>query len=298
MPASEKRYLGFFYALSAYIFWGIQPAFWKLLTRIPPVIVLAHRIIWSLLFFGVILGFKLPIAKITMLRKDRRSLSLLFIPALLIGVTWGVYLWAVMNDFVLEASLGYFICPLFSIILGVKVLRERLTKIQRISAILAATGVLAMTVFYGRVPFIALTLAGSWALYGMLRKQSILSSVEGLFIEMLILAIPSAIYLIFITATKFPIKEYTTPEVILLLSTGIISGLPLIAFVKGAKTVRLTTLGLMQYIYPSILFILGVWVYHEPLNLQRLSGFLLIWIALALASIDAIAVIFRYIKRD
>ena len=245
---------GILLALSAYIFWGLHPIYWKLLQSVPSVEIVSHRILWSMVFFMIIISVKNDWKKLISKIKDGNNKLIMFLPALLIGSNWALYIWAVNAGFIIETSLGYFICPLLSVFFGVVFLKEKLRRFQWVAVFIAAAGVLTMTIIYGNFPWISLYLAGTWALYGMLRKKSPLSSVEGLTLETAVLSVPVLIYLPYIsfTGTGSFYSEISTS--MLLIGSGVTSGLPLLVFIAGARKIKLSLIGILQYIYPTIIF--------------------------------------------
>ena len=271
---------GVLLALSAYIFWGLHPIYWKLLKDVPSVEILSHRILWSLVFFIVIISFRKGWQGLKNKLKNSNNKLLLFLPAFLIGSNWALYIWAVNANYIIETSLGYFICPLVSVFLGVFFLKERLLRMQWIAIIIASIGVLIMTFVYGQFPWIAIYLAGSWGLYGLLRKKSPFNAIEGLTIETTLMIIPVLIYLIYLEITgsaSFLINPQTS---FLLIGTGIISGLPLIVFIVGSRLIKLSLIGILQYVYPIVILLIGVFIYNEPLTESRIIGFIFIWIGI------------------
>ena len=279
---------GTVYALSAYIFWGLHPIYWKQLKHVPSVEILAHRILWSFVFFLIIMTVRRgwPELKRTVFLSGRKWI--LFGPAFLIGTNWGAYIWAVNAGYIIETSLGYFICPLISVFLGVLFLHEGLRAIQWIAIAIAAAGVLMMTILYGKFPWVSVYLALTWGTYGLLRKQSPLGPVQGLTLETLVLSVLSLAFLIIRNARgSFTIFQ-DVPTALLLIGTGVISGLPLLIFIAGSRLINLTLIGVLQYVYPSLIFIIGFYMYHEPLNQARLLGFLFIWAALLLYTVESL----------
>jgi len=282
-------------ALSAYIFWGIHPIYWKLLQNVPSVEIVSHRMVWSFLFFAVIISARKNWKGLTEKIKKSSNIFILVLPAFLIGSNWATYIWAVNAGFIIETSLGYFICPLVSVFLGVLFLKESLRRIQWFSVFTAGLGVLVMTLFYGQFPWISVYLAVTWATYGLLRKKSPLSSVEGLLLETAVLSIPALIYLTYLKTagtSSFLINAETS---LLLIGSGIISGFPLIIFIKGARMINLTVIGILQYVYPTLIFLIGAFVYNEVLNLSKLSSFIFIWTALIVYTAEGI---FLYKKKN
>lgn len=284
---------GIFYVLGAYIFWGLHPIYWKQLQTVPSHEILTHRIMWSLLFFVIVIsgrkGWKELFRKVV----NSKNKFLIITPALLIGSNWGVYVWAVNSGHVIETSLGYFISPLISVFLGVIFLHEKLNRIQWQAVSLAGIGVAVTTIMMGALPWISLFLAVSWGLYGLLRKQSPLNSAEGLALETGILSLPALCYFIYLIFSGAGSFGADLPTAFLLIGTGIISGLPLMIFISGSRIIDLSLAGFLQYIYPTLIFIIGYFVYNEPLNMAKLTGFIFIWIALIIYSLENRITAFR-----
>jgi len=286
---------GMVLALSAYIFWGIHPIYWKLLQNVPSVEIVSHRVVWSFLFFAVIISIRKEWKGLTEKIKTSSNKFILILPAFLIGSNWATYIWAVNAGFIIETSLGYFICPLVIVFLGVFLLKESLRRIQWFSVFIAGMGVVIMTLFYGQFPWISVYLAVTWAAYGLLRKKSPLSSVEGLLLETAVLSIPALIYLAYLKTAgtaSFLIDAQTS---LLLIGSGIISGFPLIIFIKGARMLNLTVIGILQYVYPTLIFLIGAFVYNETLNLSKLTSFIFIWTALIIYTTEGV---FFYNKKN
>jgi chloramphenicol-sensitive protein RarD len=273
-------------ALGAYLFWGLHPVYWKLLKHVPALEIVSHRIFWSFIFFAVILMLRKEWPGLVQKYKESRSKAVLIIPAFLIGSNWAMYVWAVNAGFIVEASLGYFISPLINVFLGVVILKESLRKIQWLAVSIAAAGVLVMTVVYGLFPWISLYLAGTWGIYCLLRKKSPLDSVEGLTLETAVLSVPVLCYLIFLTASGGGSILTDLHTTLLLTGAGVISGIPLIIFITGARMIPLSLIGILQYVYPTMLFIVGAFVYGEPLSRGRITGFVFIWTALIIYSVE------------
>jgi len=277
---------GVIYAMSAYIFWGLHPIYWKMLKHIPSSGIVSHRIIWSLVFFSIIITSRKNWGSLFNTIKNSKNKVLLFLPALLIGSNWATYIWAVNAGFVIETSLGYFISPLISVLLGVIFLKESLRRLQWFAMIIALSGVILMTAVYGQFPWISLFLATTWGLYGLLRKQSQVGPVDGLTIETLTLSVPAMIYLLMLPASSPAIAIPDLKTLFLLMGTGIVSGLPLIIYIKGARMIKLSLLGILQYSYPSLILILGYFVYGETMDQAKVLGFAFIWIAIIIYLID------------
>lgn len=282
--AREGR-AGIIYTLAAYILWGVLPIYWKSMKQIPAGEILAHRIFWS---FLLLIGIILLTRKWTEFKKAFASIKVfaaVLAGSVLISANWLIYIWSVNSNHIVEASLGYYINPLFTIFLGIVVLRERPDLWQIIAIILAGTGVGFMTLQYGQVPWIALSLAFSFGLYGLVKKLSKLSSINGLAAETLLVT-PMAFGFLFIRVTDdtsvYP--DLPTLVIVLVLLSGLATSLPLLFFAQGAKRVPLSTLGFVQYLSPSISLVIGIYMYHEPFTPVEKISFGLIWIALAIYS--------------
>ncbi len=281
---------GYLAALAAYFFWGLSPLFWKLLTRVPATEILIHRIIWSLPLLLFILFLRGQGAALFKRVQSAARLKIYIISAFLLAGNWLTYIWAVNNNFIVEASLGYFINPLVNVLLGVLFLRERLRPLQWLSLLLALAGVLHLTFLYGRFPWIALTLAFSFGIYGFIRKTGKMEALEGLTFEMMVLFIPGLLFMYYLSRTQGLYVGHAAPEMmVLLIFTGMITILPLIWFAYGARRIPLSTLGFLQYIGPTLQFLLGVFLYREPFDSARLTGFGLIWLALILYTLEMAA---------
>jgi chloramphenicol-sensitive protein RarD len=271
---------GILYGIGAYIAWGFFPIYWKFLHHVPAIQLIGHRIIWSCLLLLVFIVFTKQWDEFrrTITTKVLRIYTL---AAILIGINWLVYVWAVNADFIVETSLGYFINPLLSVLMGVIVLKERLRSAQWIPVILAAIGVIYLTFVYGRLPYIALTLAFSFGLYGLVKKLSPLGSLYGLTIETAILFFPALIYLIAMEANSTAAFLHTgTSSDLLMIGAGVVTTIPLLMFASAAKSIPLWVVGLLQYIAPTIQFLLGVFLYKEPFSHHQLIGFGIVWAAL------------------
>lgn len=276
------------YALFAYVFWGLHPIYWKLLKHVPSFEIVSHRILWSFLFFSVIIFFRAEWKGLIIKINSSKKKWILFVPALLIGSNWTMYIWAVNAGYIIETSLGYFISPLISVFLGIVFLKEILRKIQLLAVGIAAVGVLVMTIIYGQFPWISLCIAGLWSTYGLLRKKSPLSSVEGLTLETAGMTLPVLFYLIYLFSHGSSSFLSDVPTTLLLIGAGIISGLPLLMFIIAARLITLSLIGILQYIYPTLIFLIGVFIYNEPLNEAKVVGFVFIWIALIIYSVEGI----------
>ena len=271
---------GILYGIGAYALWGFFPIYWKFLHHIPAIQLISHRIGWSfiLLMLVIFLTKQWTDFRSTI---NARTIRIYLIAALLIGVNWLVYVWAVNEGFIVETSLGYFINPLLSMLMGVIFLRERLRIAQWIPVGLAAIGVGYLTFVYGRPPWIALVLAFSFATYGLIKKLAPLGSLYGLTLETGILFLPALAYLIFteVNGTGAFLHD-TTPVNILLVGAGVVTTIPMLMFASAAQRIPLTMIGVLQYIAPTIQFALGVFLYKEPFDHAHLVGFSIVWVAL------------------
>jgi chloramphenicol-sensitive protein RarD len=270
--------------LGAYFLWGLFPLFWPLLEPAAPVEILAHRIVWSLVFLAIVLAVTGGYARLRGL--SRRQIGLLVVAAVLVTVNWGVFIYAVNSDHVVETSLGYFVTPLVSVALGVAVLGERLRPRQRTAVAIAAVAVLVLTLDYGRPPWIALVLACTFGTYGLIKKQAGVEGTQSLAVETAFLVLPAVAYLLWLPDGTFASEG--AGHAALLMAGGIATAVPLILFGAAAIRIPLTTVGLLQYIAPVMQFAIGVLLYDEPMPLSRLAGFVLVWVALAVFMSDAL----------
>jgi len=276
--------------VAAFVTWGIVPVYWKLLRFVPAGEILAHRFVWTCVFMILLLSWQARWGEVFANLRSRRTALFCTASGLAIAVNWGVFIWAVNAGHVLETSLGYFMTPLVNVLFGAIFLRERLTRLQLLSVLLATGAVLYLTLGFGRLPWIALTLCFSFGLYGLLRKVSGAAPIPGLFLETTII-VPLALgWLIYIGGTAGPhFGRASFGLSLLLVSTGIVTGVPLLWFAHAARHLRLTTLGFLQYLAPSCTFFLGIFVFHESFRRAQMVTFALIWIALAIFTADAVA---------
>ncbi len=283
-PAQSR---GAFAAALCYFLWGLVPLYWKQLAGVDPVELVAHRQVWSLVLLLVVVAMQGGFAAVRAALNTRRAFVINGLSALLLTGNWLVYVWGVNTGHVVETSLGYFLVPLVNVAAGRFVLHEHLRRAQWWAIALAATGVVWMIVQLGRPPWIALIVACTWGGYSLMRKQSPLPAVTGLTVETLLLA-PSAIAFLlwrhYIGAGALGTVDFRTH--VLVLSSGVITAVPLLLFAYGARRIQLSTLGLLQYLAPSVQLALGVWLYHEPFSRERATSFAFIWAALALYSVD------------
>ncbi len=281
--ASLNKQYGVPTVLLAYTMWGLLPLYWKMLDAVPSYEIICHRIFWSFLFSLALLGLRKQIRPFIQNINNLRTSLTFLATASLLGCNWLVYIWAVNNGYIIESSLGYFINPLIAVFFGVFFLHEPLRPGQWAALSVALAGVLYLTFSYGHFPWIGLTLAVTFALYSLLRKTAHLHSLDGLTLETGLLTLPAATTLIYLAwhgrlHLFTPVHEYTW----LLLGAGPVTALPLLCFVFGAQRISMTAVGLMQYLAPTLQFLIGLMLFHEPFPREKRIGFTLIWLALAL----------------
>ncbi len=275
--------------VAAFMTWGLVPVYWKLLRFIPATEILAHRFVWTSAFMVILLSWQQRWPEVLGNLRSRRTTLFCAASGIAIATNWFVFIWAVNAGRVLETSLGYFMSPLVNVLLGAIFLRERLTRAQLASVLLASSAVCYLTFGFGRLPWVALTLCFSFGVYGLLRKISGAASIPGLFIETTVILPLALVYLFHLQRTDTLHFGLSTPGLsLLLISTGIVTSLPLLWFAHAARHLRLTTIGFLQYLSPSCTFFLGVFAYHEPFRRAQMLTFGLIWIALAIFTADAV----------
>jgi chloramphenicol-sensitive protein RarD len=285
----QQQKKGVLLALAAFTMWGIAPIYFKQLIHIDALEILAQRVIWAVIFLIIVSLFSSQLHKTIAILKQPKQLALLAVSACLLGFNWGLFIWSVINNHMLEASLGYYVNPLINVLMGYLFLSERLRKRQGLAVVLALSGVLIQLISFGSVPYIALSLAVSFAIYGLLHKKTHIESIPGLLIEALILLPFAILYWIFMepSATSNMANNSTSTN-LLLLSAGIVTTLPLLCFTGAAKRLQYSTLGFIQYIGPSLMFILAVNLYGETLGLKEMITFGFIWLALLVFSWDSL----------
>lgn len=277
---------GLIYGVGAYLLWGLLPLYWKLVEEAGAFEILAHRGIWSLLLCIFLLAVRKQIKSAYQMIKARRTLALLFLASGVLMLNWGVFIWAVTVDRVVDAALGYYITPLINVSLGVFLLHERLRTLQKVAVTLAGIGVLVLTVGYGAVPWVALVLSTSWACYSLIKKKLHLGALETLTMEALFAFLPNLIYLIAIERNGTAVFGKDSGLTILLLGAGFATVAPLLLFNGSTTRLPLSTIGLLQYITPTMMFIIGVFINNEEMAPAKLLGFAFIWSALAFLSRD------------
>jgi chloramphenicol-sensitive protein RarD len=283
----DEQRQGLAYGTSAYFLWGLFPVFWPLLEPAGAIEVLAQRIVWSLAFVVVLLGFRRRWAWLRTL--GRRRLAMLAGAATVISVNWGLYIWGVSNGHVVETSLGYFINPLVTVLLGVALLGERLRRWQWVALGLGGLAVVVLAVDYGRPPWLALTLAFSFATYGLVKKKVGMPAVESLGVETAVIALPALGYLGWLAATGgSTFGSEGAGHTLLMIAAGPVTAIPLLFFGAGARRLPLSTMGLLQYLAPLLQFGFGVLLFHEPMPAPRLAGFALVWLALSVFTVESV----------
>jgi chloramphenicol-sensitive protein RarD len=290
-PARRHREAlsGVFYAGMAFFIWGVSPVYWKAMQRVPALEIVTHRVVWSFVFLMGLILVQRRWAEFKEILKTPRTLLVLALTTLLVSCNWLLYIWAVNAGHMLQASLGYYINPLVNVLLGMVFLRERLRRPQALAVLLACAAVVFRTVAHGELPWIALTLALTFGVYGLIRKVAPVGSLVGLTVETLILAIPGLAYLVLLDSRAEGVLFSDSRSMdALLVGTGVFTAVPLLCFNLGARRIHLSTLGLMQYIAPSGMFLLAVIVYGEPFTAVQGWTFLMIWTALGIYSVDSL----------
>lgn len=282
--------LGYLYGFGAHLLWGFFPLYFKLLKPSGPIEVLGHRVFWSMVVMVIVITVMRRWREIIKLFKDPPKVRRVTLAALLIGANWGTYIWAVNAGHVVETALGYFITPLVVIVLGLTVLGEKLRRWQWVAVGLGTVAVILLTVDYGRPPWIALILAGTFGLYGLIKKRLNLNPADGLLIESSVIALPAIGALIVLeVAGSATVGTVSPAHTLLVFASGAITAVPLLMFAGAANRIPMVGLGILQYIGPTIQLILGVFLFHEPMPQARLLGFGLVWLALVAFSGDGIA---------
>ena len=274
------------YGVGAYVIWGLLPIYWRWLEQATAFEILANRGIWSLVVCMILLAFQRQLRSTFTLMKNYKTFFTLALSSFLLTLNWGIYIWAVSVDRVVEASLGYYITPLVVVFFGVFVLKEKLRNAQKLSLGLAAIGVAILTFAFGQLPLVAFGLALSWGAYSLIKKRLDAGSLETLSVEMLFALIPSGIYMFYLMSNnqaQFGTELWFS---LILTTAGLVTIVPLLMFNSAATTLPLTLVGLLGYINPTIMFLVGFIVFHEPLTFSKIFGFVFIWSALILLGID------------
>jgi len=281
--SADQNKAGIWYGATAYTIWGFLPLYWKLMIAVPAIEILAHRILWSFVFVALFVLLSGGWKTLRAVFPDRKKLFLMFLCGFVISVNWFTYIYAVNSDQVIEASMGYFINPLVVVLLGVTVFREKLSRWQLTALILATTGVLIITIQYGRIPWIALFLAATFAIYGLTKKIARTDPITGLVLETFIVMPFALLYIITLEAGNIGALG-TVPPVIkmVLIGTGVITAVPLLFYARGIEKTTFSMMGFLQYIAPSINLFLGIFVFKEYFSAVHLISFCFIWVALAI----------------
>jgi len=282
---------GVWYGIAAYAWWGVSPIYWKLLDRLPPETLVGYRVFWSLVILGALLALR-PQERFTRSQISARVIATYAAAAALLYTNWFTFVWAVTTGYIVEASLGYFLSPLMTVGLGVLVLGERLRPGQWVAVGLAATGVVYLSVSLGTLPWIALLLASTFGLYGLLKKQAPLGAMQGLALEIILLSVPTAVLLLLGPVSTSPVaaSDGSDPwlQQTLLAASGVITVGPLLLFGASVRRIPLSRVGIIQYLAPTLQFLLGVLVYGEQFGPTQMVGYALVWFALALFGVEGL----------
>lgn len=276
--------IGIIYALLAYLLWGVLPIYWKMLNEVNAGAVLAHRIIWSFVFLVLMIIFTNQIKSFfkaaAVIFNSKKTIIILFAASIVISLNWLTFIWAVQNNFVIQTSLGYYINPLISVVMGIIFLKERLSLAQALAVALATVSVLYLTFSYGVFPWVSLILAFTFATYGLLKKFIVINSIYSLTIETLFITPIALIFLIFFNQNNTHFIDFSNVTIVLLIGAGIATAVPLILFGRAVQDLSLSFIGILQYLAPTIMLILGIFLYDESFTKAHFISFALIWIAL------------------
>jgi chloramphenicol-sensitive protein RarD len=299
VPRVDDRRSGLAFGLGAYALWGMFPLYFPLLEPASGLEIVAHRVVWSLVFIGVLLTALRAWPRVRAVIADRRAMLILLGAAVLISCNWLIFVYGVNSGQVVETSLGYFINPLVSVLLGVVVLSERLRAAQWVAVGIAAVAVAVLTLDYGRPPWIALSLAATFGLYGLLKKLVRVDAAPGLFLETAIVVVPALVVLAVLHAHgEGTAGNSGTGHLLLLVGSGVATAVPLLLFAAATRRIPLSTVGLLQYLTPSMQLAIGVFVYDEPMPPLRLVGFAIVWLALAVFTVDTLRAARATRRRD
>ncbi|WP_340680606.1 EamA family transporter RarD [Paraglaciecola sp.] len=278
---------GAIFALAAYFMWGVAPLYFKLLKAMPAQEILMHRIVWSALVLVILVLLSGKLEQVKSAVRNVKVMTILLISGLLLAVNWLIFIWAINSAHLLDASLGYYINPLINVFLGRLFFQEKLRRLQQVAVGLAFIGVAILVLSYGQVPWIALALALTFAFYGLLRKKVAVDSLPGLLLETLMMLPFALIYWISFSSELSNLSTNELSLNISLICAGIVTTAPLLCFTAAARRLRYSTLGFFQYLGPSIMFVMAVWIFNEPLDQARLTTFVFVWLALLLFSYDS-----------
>jgi chloramphenicol-sensitive protein RarD len=286
---SNEKTKGVIYAIAAYTLWGVLPVYWKLIDSVFSMEILSNRIVWAFVFTIVIIGVTKQWEELKLIAKDKKQMLYILIASILIAFNWGLYIWAVNSDKIVDASLGYYINPLLAVVLGVVIFKEKLSFLQGGALFIAAIGVIIKTMQYGKIPWISLGLAISFALYGATKKSIKANSIVGLTLETIMLT-PAALAYIGVRQLSgvSAFQKEGVVVILLLIGAGVVTAVPLLLFASGARRLPMSVLGFTQYISPTISLVIGIFVYHEGFTAVDVVGFCFIWVALGVYSISQI----------
>lgn len=295
----DRKTFAFIVALFSFLIWGALVIYWHQLSSVNPLEVVAHRAIWSLIFTSFIILFMKRAGEVIRVIKNPKNVIPLIISSIIIASNWGIFIWAVANDKIIESSMGNYITPLLNVAASAIIFKVVLNKYQKLSVLLALSGVVYMIIVYGKVPYIAIFFAVTFCTYGIIKKLVRASAITGLFIETLIISIPSAVYVLYLISTgESAVLRGDSFITFLLVCGGVVTTLPLLGFSYSAQILHLSTLGILQYITPTIAFLLGVFVYHEYFSKNMLITFILIWAGLIIYSVDGLYQLKKMKKAD
>ncbi|CAN2220436.1 RarD Predicted permeases [Candidatus Nanopelagicaceae bacterium] len=284
----SEHSLGLLFGVGSYVLWGLFPLYWPLLQPASPLEIVSHRAVWTLVFCLIVLALSKQLHSMIAIVKKPKIMAGLFLTTILVSINWLTYIWATNNGHVVEAALGYYINPLIIIAFGVLLLREKMRPLQWLAVGIAAIGVAILTFDYGRLPWVAISLALSWGTYGLVKKKLDLGALDGLAIETLISLIPYVGYLIYLGNQGTGQFGQSPGLTILLISAGAVTAIPLLLFNGSTTRLPYSTIGLLQYITPTIQFSIGVWIRHEDMPAARWIGFVVIWLALIALAVDLV----------
>ena len=285
----DKKTFAFIVAFFSFLIWGALVIYWHQLSSVNPLEVVAHRAMWSLVFTAILIVITKKAGEVIRVLKNPRNILPLILSSILIAGNWGLFIWAVANDKIIESSMGNYITPLLNVAASAVIFKVVLNKYQKLSVLLAFAGVIYMIIVYGKVPYIAIFFAVTFCTYGIIKKLVPASALTGLFVETLIISVPSVIYVLYLISNgESAVLKGDTFISFLLICGGIVTTLPLLGFSYSAKVLHLSTLGILQYITPTIAFLLGVFVYNEYFSANMLITFILIWAGLIIYSTDGI----------
>lgn len=284
---NNEKTAGVVYAVAAYILWGILPVYWKLVDSVFSIEILSNRIVWAFVFTALVVAINRQWDEIKHIARDRKQMFYIFIASILIAINWGLYIWAVNSNMIVDSSLGYYINPLLAVVLGVIIYKEKLGFWTGAALIIASVGVLIKTIQFGKIPWVSLGLAVSFALYGAIKKSVKASSIVGLTLETAMLTPFAAVYIVSRHVSGLgAFKTESTFVILLLLGAGIVTAVPLLFFASGAKRLPMSLIGFTQYISPTISLIIGIFVYHEGFTATDVIAFCFIWAALAIYTVS------------